>query len=145
MKTLYTEIEIEASAEQVWNILTDFSRLPQWNPFMIQASGELKEGQQIEVRLQSPDMSAMTIKPTLLKVEPLRELRWLGHMIFPGLFDGEHIFTLEAVGEKRVKFVQREEFGGMFAGLVLRFVGKNTQRGFEAMNQALKSEAEQQN
>jgi len=37
----------------------------------------------------------MTFRPTILKAEPNRELRWLGHLLVPGLFDGEHIFTIE--------------------------------------------------
>jgi uncharacterized protein YndB with AHSA1/START domain len=34
MKELHTEIEIDASAERVWDILTDFASYPQWNPFI---------------------------------------------------------------------------------------------------------------
>jgi hypothetical protein len=109
---------------------------------MQRASGVLKQGEKIEVRLQPPDGSGMTIKPTLLKVEPQQELRWLGHLLFPGLFDGEHIFSLEPLAENRVKLVHREEFRGVLVGLILRMVGENTKRGFEAMNQALKTEAE---
>ena len=142
MKELYTEIE--ASPEQVWSLLTDFSHLPEWNPFMQRASGLVKQGEKIEVRLQPPDGPGMTIKPTLIKVEPQRELRRLGHLLVPGLFDGEHIFSLEPVADNRVKLVQREEFRGVLVGLMLRWVGENTQRGFEAMNQALKTEAEKQ-
>ena len=142
MKELYTEIEIDASPEHVWNILTDFTRLPEWNPFMQRASGNLKQGEKLEVWLQPPDGSGMTIKPTVLKVEPQRELRWLGHLLFPGLFDGEHVFILEPVEVNRVKLVHREEFRGVLVGLVLRMIGENTRRGFEAMNQALKTEAE---
>ena len=142
MKELYTEIEIDASLEQVWNILTDFSRLPEWNPFMQRASGVVKPGEKIEVLLQPPDGMGMTIKPTLLKVEPQRELRWLGHLLIPGLFDGEHIFSLEPVGDNQVKLVHREKFRGVLVGVILRMVGNNTRRGFEAMNEALKAEAE---
>jgi len=142
MKEIYTEIEINASPEQVWNLLTDFSHLPDWNPFIRRASGVVKQGEKLEVRLQPPGGSGMTIKPTLTKVEPNQELRWLGHLFIPGLFDGEHIFSLEPGGAGRVKLVHREEFRGVLAGLILRLVGENTRRGFEAMNQALKQEAE---
>ena len=142
MKELYSEIEIEATDEQVWQILTNFADFPQWNPFLRRASGEIEVGAKLEVELQPPDGSAMTFKPTLLKVEPNRELRWLGHLIMPGLFDGEHIFTIEPLDTNQVKFVQREEFRGILAALMLRFIGENTRHGFEAMNQALKDEAE---
>jgi len=144
MPELYTEIQINASPERVWRLLTDFPRLPDWNPFMRRASGQLQTGQKIEVHLQPPGGSGMTFKPTLLNVEPNRELRWLGHLWVPGLFDGEHIFTIEPLDSNRVRFVQREEFRGILVSLLLRLIGQNTRRGFEAMNQALKIEAEKQ-
>jgi len=142
MKELHSQIEINASAERVWGLLTDFSRLPEWNPFMQHASGQVKRGEKIEVHLQLPNGPGMDIKPTLLTVEPNRELRWLGHMFVPGLFDGEHIFVIEPLAEERVQFIQREEFRGVLSSLLLSMIGENTQRGFEAMNQALKAEAE---
>ena len=145
MKELYSEIEIEATDEHVWQILTNFTDFPRWNPFIRRATGEIEAGAKLEVEIQPPDGSAMTFKPTLLKVEPNRELRWLGHLIMPGLFDGEHIFTVESVAANRIKLIQREEFRGILAALMLRFIGENTRRGFEAMNQALKIEAEKQN
>jgi hypothetical protein len=142
MQELNTEIEINAPARIVWGLLTDFSRLPEWNPFMQRASGQIKQGEKIEIRLQLPSGPGMTIKPILLKVEPERELRWLGHLFVPGLFDGEHIFTIEPLAEDRVRFIQREEFQGILVSLMLSMIGESTQRGFEAMNQALKVEAE---
>jgi hypothetical protein len=142
MKELHSQIEINASAEQVWGLLTDFSRLPEWNPFMQHAGGQVKQGEKIEVYLQLPSGPGMNIKPTLLTVEPNRELRWLGHMFVPGLFDGEHIFVIEPLAEDRVRFIQREKFRGVLSSLLLSMIGENTQRGFEAMNQSLKAEAE---
>ena len=60
-----------------------------------------------------------------------------------GLFDGEHSFTIEPLGENHVRFVQRESFRGLLVPLLLRMVEKDTRRGFEEMNQALKTRAEQ--
>jgi uncharacterized protein YndB with AHSA1/START domain len=34
MKEIYTEIEINASAEEVWHVLTDFGAYPEWNLFL---------------------------------------------------------------------------------------------------------------
>jgi hypothetical protein len=55
MKELHSEIEIDASAERVWDILTDFASYPQWNPFIRRIGGELEVGERLEVRLQPPD------------------------------------------------------------------------------------------
>jgi hypothetical protein len=143
MAELHSDIEIDAPEEVVWQVLADLDRYAEWNPFMRRASGRLQEGEQIEVYLKPPKGMGMTIKPKLLKVESRRELRWLGHLVFPGLFDGEHIFIIEPRAEGGVSFVQREQFRGILAPLMLRWIGENTLAGFKAMNEALKAEAEQ--
>jgi hypothetical protein len=143
MKELHSEIEIRAPAEKVWRLLTDFADLPQWNPFIRRASGKIEVGEHLEVTIQPSGARGMTFRPTVLRAEPNRELRWLGHLLLPGLFDGEHSFTIELLGENRVRFVQREIFTGLLVPLFSRSLDADTQRGFEEMNQALKARAEQ--
>jgi hypothetical protein len=142
MKELHSEIEIAAPAERVWRVLTDFPSYPQWNPFIRRIRGEPKTGERLEVRLEPPGGRGMTFRPKLLNVEANRELRWLGHLFVPGLFDGEHWLTIEPLGESRVRFVQREEFRGLLVPLLARSLDDNTRRGFEEMNHALKERAE---
>ena len=142
MKELHTEIEIQASDKRVWQLLTDFASFPEWNPFIRQAKGEVKVGARLEVHIQPSGASGMTFKPVVLKVEPNRELRWIGRLLMPGLFDGEHIFTIETLDTNRVRFTQREVFTGLLVPLFARSLDKDTRRGFEEMNQALKSQAE---
>jgi hypothetical protein len=86
----------------------------------------------------------MGFKPTVLRAEPNRELRWLGRLWLPRLFDGEHVFVIEPLDETRVRFVQREEFNGLLVPLFARSLDTDTRRGFEEMNQALKARAEQE-
>jgi len=143
MKELRSEIEIQASAERVWQLLTDFPSFPQWNPFIRKVSGNIQVGERLEVYIQPSGASGMTFRPTVLKAEPNRELRWLGHLLISGLFDGEHSFTIEPLGEGRVRFTQREVFTGLLVPLFARGLDTDTRRGFEEMNQALKSKAEQ--
>jgi len=143
MNELCTEIEIQASDTRVWQLLTDFANFPKWNPFIRQAKGEVKVGAQLVIHVQPSGASGMTFKPVVLKVEPNRELRWLGRLLMPGLFDGEHTFTIETLEANRVRFTQREVFTGLLVPLFARSLNSDTQRGFEEMNQALKSRAEQ--
>jgi hypothetical protein len=78
----------------------------------------------------------------VLKAEPNRELRWLGRLLVPGLFDGEHIFIIELLGAERVRFIQREIFTGMLVPFLTGALDRDTRHGFEEMNQALKDRAE---
>ena len=142
MKELHAEIEIDAPAERVWGLLTDFASYPQWNPFIRQISGKPTRGERLQVRIEPPGGQGMTFKPKVLKAEANRELRWLGRLLVPGLFDGEHSFTIQPLEENRVRFVQREAFKGLLVPLFARSLGTNTQRGFEEMNRALKERAE---
>jgi hypothetical protein len=141
--SIRTEIEIEAPPERVWQILTDFAAYQEWNPFIPRLAGEAAAGARLDVFLQPPGGRGMGIRPTVLAAAPHREFRWLGHLGVPGLFDGEHIFRLEPLGPERIRFVQEERFAGILAPLVLRFIGASTRRGFIAMNEALKTRAEQ--
>jgi hypothetical protein len=142
MKTIHTEIEIHASAESVWRLLTDFARFPQWNPFIRRISGEARAGARLEAFLQPPGVRGMTFHPVVLKAEQNRELRWIGKLWMPKLFDGEHSFILTPRGADSVHFVQQETFTGILVPLFARTLAA-TERGFDEMNRALKVLAEQ--
>ncbi len=143
MKELRTEIEIQAPAERVWQLLTDFDKFPEWNPFLRWARGRIAVGERLKIFMQPSGSSGITMKPKVIRVEPLRELRWLGHLFVPGLFDGEHAFIIDALGPGRVRFVQRETFTGILVPLFTHMLDTSTQRGFLKMNGALKFRAEQ--
>jgi len=136
-----TEIEIDAPAARVWAVLTDFPGMSSWNPFITSISGSAVEGARLSIKVLPPGKSAARFRPTVLVVRPERELRWLGRVLFPGIFDGEHYFLLEPLGERRSRLEQGEKFSGLLVG----FLGdtlRASEAGFNMMNQALKRQAE---
>ncbi|MCO6452662.1 MAG: SRPBCC domain-containing protein [Caldilineales bacterium] len=142
MKELRTEITIDAPVADVWRVLTDFAAYPDWNPFVRSIEGKLAIGAPLKVLLGASGSRTMTFKPTVTKLKPLEEFRWLGSLFFPGIFDGEHIFELQAKTPETTLFTQREEFNGFLVSLILGRTGADTRRGFEEMNAALKARAE---
>jgi hypothetical protein len=141
-RRLHTEIEIHASPDRVWEVLTDFTAYPHWNPFIVQAAGRPVPGTRLELRMRLPGRRPTTFRPKVLEATPARRLRWLGNLLVPRLFDGEHIFTIEPSGPGRVRLTQQEEFRGLLAPLLLAFIAKPTKEGFHQMNQALKARVE---
>jgi hypothetical protein len=140
MPTIETTETIAANPERVWRILTDIDSYPEWNPFIVQGSGEFRKGEKVTLEMLPPGGRSMSFSPTVLAVDPARELRWLGRLVVPGIFDGEHWFTLEPEGDGT-----RLTQGERFTGLLPRFMGgtlAKTERGFEALNAALKERAE---
>lgn len=140
-KTLTTHIEIEAPKEKVWGILTDFPAYPQWNPFIKSISGEARTGAKLDVHLQPPGAKGITLHPQVLSAVPDQELKWLGHLLVPGIFDGEHHLLIQEEGADRITFVQEEAFKGVLVPFTGKMLDK-TKQGFELMNEALKNRAE---
>jgi len=85
----------------------------------------------------------MTLHCTVIKVEPNRELCWKYHVLLPGLFRGEHSFTIEPMGPNRVRFIDQEIFNGLLVPLQAKDIDTNSRRGFEEMDKALKARAEE--
>jgi hypothetical protein len=141
MRLIETTTDIQAPAARIWSILTDFPAYPAWNPFITAFEGELRPGARLKITIAPPGHRPMTFRPVVLVVTPDYELRWLGRLLVPGLFDGEHAFGLEQQPES-CRFLHGERF----SGILLPFIGKQlfeaTQQGFEAMNSALKQRAE---
>jgi hypothetical protein len=119
-------------------VLADLPAYGEWNPFMKKIDGEPRAGAKLEVRMEPEGERAMTFRPTVLTAEPGRELKWLGHLLVPGLFDGEHRWLIEEIELGRVRFTQSERFGGILVPLLWKKLRDGgTAKGFRAMNEAL--------
>jgi len=142
MKSLHTEIEIDAPADIVWKVLTDFHSYPDWNPFIRSFDVLPEPGRQFSVTIQPTGKKPMTFKPVCLALIPGKEFRWLGHLFVTGLFDGEHIFELKELDDNRTLLIQRENFRGLLVPLLWWQLNTSTRSGFEQMNLQLKNRAE---
>lgn len=141
-RQISTQIDIDASARLVWDILLDFPAHAEWNPFVREISGEAVEGGRLSVTVQPPGGRAMRFQPTVQAADAPRELRWLGRVGLPRIFDGEHSFRLEASGPGRVRLIHAECFRGVLVPLLSGSLADRTRSGFEQMNVALKRRAE---
>lgn len=142
-RQLQAEVEVHGSAEQVWEVLTHFAAYHEWNPFIVQAAGKALPGQTLELHMRPAGRRTTTFRPEVLEADPGRTLRWLGRLLVPGLFDGEHTFTIQPAGPGRVRLTQHEEFRGLLAAPLLAMIAKPTLVSFHNMNQALKTRVEQ--
>jgi hypothetical protein len=140
-KDIRTEIEINASPEKVWQILSDFEIFPAWNPFVIKVSGKPKVGEVLQIEVQLPESRLLKFTPTVLKADPNKELRWVGTMSL-NAFCGEHFYQIEKLGDDKIRFIHGEHFSGWMVGLIWIMFGKKIEKGYGLMNVALKKQAE---
>ena len=142
-KEIRTSIEINAPAEKVWEILTDFENFSSWNPFVTKAKGVPKAGEKIHIEVQIPGASLQKFKPEILKANENRELRWVGTAPVK-TFRGEHFFIVEPIGKDKCRFIHGELFSGWLVRLIWFLQGGKIERGYELMNKALKEKAERE-
>ena len=135
-------VEIDADPATVWAVITDFDAYPEWNPFVVEASGRVEVGERLINRMQPPGGKAMTFKPTVTEVDPQRTFEWLGRLGIPRIFDGRHRFELHPTADGGTRLQHSEYFNGLLVRAMRTSLDTTTKAGFEAMNAALKTRAE---
>jgi hypothetical protein len=140
-KRIRTDIDIDATPEQVWELLTDLAAYPAWNPFIVRAEGVVETGRRLTLTMQPLGGRETTLHPRLVEVVAPRRLRWRGTLGVPGLMDAEHTFMLEPRGSG-TRLVHQEDFRGVLVPLLAAALDRKTLPAFVAMNEALKCRAE---
>jgi len=141
MKSLHAAVDVDAPAERVWQVVSDFGRYSDWNPFIVRAAGEPRVGERLDITIAAPGMKPVSFRPRVLDVEPGRLVRWKGEFKLPGLFDGRHALIVDPLDGGRSRFTTHEDV----TGILLPFVGRvmtASQQGFDLMARAVKERAE---
>jgi hypothetical protein len=135
------QIDIDAACERVWEVFTDFSSFPSWNPFITRFEGDLVPGGRVRVTLRL-GRRLMRFRPEVTMVRPEREIRWLARQPLRGVFDVERAFEFEPLGPSGTRFGQWEVAQGLMAPLVLAIMGPKIASGYAALGRALKERVE---
>jgi len=136
-KVIKTSIEIAASPEVIWKVLTDFSQYKNWNPFITSAEVVLRLGKHLKITA-----GGMSFKPEVLTVKKNKELCWKRKLLFNGIFDGEHSFEIVDHKNGTCTFKQGEIFTRVLVGLFSGKLDRQTKPGFEGMNEGVKELSE---
>jgi hypothetical protein len=140
-RTIETRIDIDASPEVVWRVLTDFPAYGLWNPFIRAVTGRLTLNEMLSFTVATGPETTVSASARILCLEPQSRLVWGGRMPL-GLFRGEHSFTIAPRGEG-VEFCNSERFSGLLVPLTIKPPRVQAQRvAFEGFDRALKIRAE---
>ena len=141
MKENRNEVVINATADQVWDVLTDLERYSEWNPLLSRGKGKVELGETVVVDVKSAKKD-MNLVCKVVKVEPKREFAWKFHVIHPILFRGVHSFQIEPLGENQVKFIDRETFKGLLLPTQIKDLTTHGLHAMIEMGKALKKRVE---
>jgi len=135
------EIDIDAPARIVWEILTDLPAYPEWNPFVRELVGPLALGERLRARFAPPGQREIRARVRVTELATEQRLEWSGHALLPGLCDGSHRFTLHPRPDGGVHLEDVERFTGLLVPVARSFLDK-AKPGFVAADRALKERAE---
>jgi hypothetical protein len=139
----HADVEINAPAACVWEVLADFAAYPEWNSFL-KIGGSPVVGSRVKASYQTDGIGRMVtnMRATVLGCETDRHLRWAGFMWVPSWFEVDHSFRVQTIGTNRSYFIQRIAFTGSLIPFVIPFLESSLRRGLKEMSQALKERAE---
>ena len=138
MKKYNASTHINASPQQIWDILVDGASYPQWDPGMVRIEGQLSPGEKVKFFTKfSPDQ-AFAVKIT--QFEPSKKMVFTGGMPL-GLFKSERTHTLTPDSDGGTHFHTEEIFSGLLLPLFGRSIPDLTDN-FEAFAAGLKQRAE---
>jgi len=129
------EIEIQASADTVWRILTDIDLWSQWHPDigMAKLKGELEEGAKFHWK-----SGGFSIKSTIEEMVPGRRIVWIGKAWGTRAI---HAWTLEPSADS-VQLVTEESLRGWMPRLFKGAMLDSLNKGLESWLRNLKFKVE---
>jgi hypothetical protein len=137
-KSLETQVQINAGIEAVWKALTGTAQWGDWNPFVLEVKGKAQVGGRLKVTLRMGKGAPMLFRPWVMAVRPGAELRWVGRVVGPWFFSGEHYFLMEPK-DGGTLVTHGEKFRGIFTFLLNM---DQVHENFVALNEGLKKRAE---
>ncbi len=100
-KSVHTEIEIHASPQSVWQILTDVPKVKEWNPVLIPTEGILSEGNTIKYEFyQEENGKAAVIDAKVKQLVTNKLIKQRGGIPLVLTFDHQYIIEVAANGCK---------------------------------------------
>lgn len=140
-RTIYTDIIINATPEQVWSVLTDTKSYKDWATFLIDIQGEIKDSSLITAVFQlDPSKDKKNIIDHTISVQEGVEFFWAEKG--PGGIRDNHHFKVEAADNGTTRFIQSDEIMKGVTWLIGGNLSKTYADGYQAFNRALKAEVE---
>lgn len=131
------DIDVKASPDRIWTLLTDAPGFPRWNSTVTSIAGEIAVGQRLALKVPiAPDR---TFKPKVTELEPARRMVWSDGAA--PMFKGTRTFTLTPKGDGSTTFSMVEVFRGIMLPMIKGSL-PDFREPFEQYAADLKREAE---
>jgi arylsulfatase A-like enzyme len=133
-----SQIDIDAPAEQVWSVVTDFESYKSWNPLLSEVEGELVVGGDLRVHAA---FAPVPVPATVTVVDKPNRFEWEDHVPL-NLLTPTFSVQLLPLPENRTRVIIAETFTGPLLPLLGRRLDKQMPPLYDAMAEALAQQVE---
>lgn len=143
--SIETEVIIDAPAEKVWAVLTDFDKLEEWSPGLVKFEGEFrKDGPAKVTFLIGVGSHTQTFNHPLIYFEEGKLFGWsapLPHMFIKD----NHKYIVEPLDgdDSKCKLIQTDQFHGHGVTLIGGMMAHGCMTQYVTFNRALKKRVEE--
>lgn len=137
------KVEINAPAQLVWDILTDFGHYGDWNRFCpgFETTGRLGDPVYMQVRIPGAE-DTFLVTEYLIAWEPCRLLSWEQRPTETNKDAARRDQYIEAIDDQRCTYFTTDIFLGINADTIMREHGAWVKEGFDQIALDLKKHAE---
>jgi uncharacterized protein YndB with AHSA1/START domain len=142
---LRTSVDVEATPELVWQVITDVPAYPQWAPVLTRAEGTFADGGRVTLHFPpGQPLLRTTVPARVLEVTPCRRLRFalrLARLGVPGMLDTDHTMTIDE-RDDGVRLWLQIRFAGLLLPLLTRSLNRDRAPEFGPVAELLKTRIE---
>lgn len=134
-------MEIDAPAELVWQVITDFPRYGEWNPFVTECRSSLIPGEPIDMVVRLGGRPRRQ-REWIRSHTPGHELSYSMRPVALGTLHSLRSHTLTPLGDHRTRYESHFELNGWLHPVVVALLGKHLKAGFAGMTAGIQQRAE---
>jgi uncharacterized protein YndB with AHSA1/START domain len=138
-------VDIAAPAAFVWDVLLDYDRYPEWNPYTVRVESTCRVGDPVDLYLPDPGKPGelMHQREWVCLVEPPHRFAYEMRPTPEVDVHARRDQYIESTGETSCRYWTTDAFDGPLADVVLEHSGAWVKNGFDAVALALKARAEE--
>ncbi len=139
--TITESIEIDATPEAIWAVLTDFDKLPDWCSSFQGVEGEVAAGKRSTAFFKNPLTGKnMAFEHEVVVFEENCAMGWTGKA-FLGR-DDFHVYSIEPLANGKSKFIQEDGLYGKPRNFMVTLTEMTIRRAYKQFNKELKARVE---
>lgn len=135
-------VEIDATPDAVWRVLTDFENYEQWNPLAVRCRTSLVPGEPIDMQVRLGPGPLRKQREWVRTHTPGHEFSYTMKPVPMGALRSLRTQELTALEGGRTRYAAHFEIKGWLSPLVTALFGRALRRGFDGVAEGLRAQAE---